>query len=150
MDNNIAIQQAITNIFIGTDNRDWQNVTDQFYSEVNLDYSSMTGNSPVMLTPNEIISQWKTVLPGFTFTHHQLGNFIVKIKDNKAHGFCYGTAGHFLEDPEGSIWTVTGSYDFDLIKVGTSWKVSSMKFNYKYQNGNSKLIQKAIEKVKSN
>lgn len=149
MEDKNKIQETITNMFVNTDQRNWKKVEAQFASKVTLDYSSMTDNPATELSPKAITTAWKTVLPGFTNTHHQIGNFITEIKDNKAHSFCYGIATHHLEDDKGNVWTVVGSYDFDLEKLDDHWKITSMTFNYKYQDGNSELIEKAIENVKS-
>lgn len=143
------IQEIITKVFINTDKQDWNGVETQFADKVMLDYSSMSGQPATELTPTEITTAWKGVLPGFTHTHHQIGNFITEINGNKAHSFCYGTATHYLENENGNVWTVVGTYDFDLEKINDTWKVTSMTFNYKYQDGNSKLIENAIEKAKS-
>lgn len=150
MNDHNTIQETVIQMFINSDQQNWSGVEAQFASKVTLDYESMTGNPPSLVTPTEITSAWKTVLPGFTHTHHQLGNFSTKINDSKAHVFCYGTATHYLEDENGNVWTVVGSYDFDLEKIGNQWKITTMKFNYKYQDGNTSLVQKAIEKLKNN
>ncbi|WP_086030017.1 nuclear transport factor 2 family protein [Tenacibaculum holothuriorum] len=150
MNETIAIEETVTKMFVNSDKRNWNTVEAQFAPKVNLDYSSMTGNPATEVSPEEITTGWKTVLPGFTYTHHQIGNFITEINDTKAHSFCYGTATHYIEDENGSVWTVVGSYDFDLEKKDNNWKITSMTFNYKYQDGNGKLIEKAIENVKSN
>ena len=150
MEDSNNIQETITKMFINSDTGNWEEVEVQFAPKVILDYGSMTGNPATKVSPKEITTGWKTVLPGFTNTHHQIGNFITKINGNKAHTLCYGTATHFLEDDNGNVWTVVGSYDFDLKKMNGHWKITAMKFNYKYQDGNSKLIEKAIQNVKSN
>lgn len=141
-------QDVVTQLFISTDNNNWSTAKDVFTPQVFLDYSSMNGNPATKLTPDQIITSWKGILPGFKFTHHQLGNFITSITNNKAHVFCYGTATHYLQDDLGSIWTVVGSYDFDLIKSSDQWKITSMTFNFKYQDGNTTLIEKAIHGLK--
>ncbi|CAM1343454.1 nuclear transport factor 2 family protein [Tenacibaculum amylolyticum] len=143
-----TIEQVVTKVFINTDNRNWEGVQAQFGPKVLLDYASMSGNPAAELTPKAITDAWKTVLPGFTSTHHQIGNFITEVNGTKAHVFCYGTATHYLEDEAGNVWTVVGSYDFNVEQIEGNWKVTSMKFNYKYQDGNSGLIQKAIENAK--
>ena len=135
-------------MFVHADNRNWTEVEAQFDSKVTLDYSSMTGNPATEVSPTEITTGWKTVLPGFKFTHHQIGNFITEVYGNKAHSFCYGTATHYLDDDNGNVWTVVGSYDFNLEKIDGTWKIITMTFNYKYQEGNTKLIEKAIENAK--
>ena len=146
----IEIQEVVTQMFVHTDERNWKKVEEQFAPMVRLDYASMTGNPAPEVSPTDITTGWKTVLPGFTCTHHQLGNFVTDVHENTAQLFCYGTATHYLEDEAGNVWTVVGSYDFDLKKHDTHWKISAMTFNYKYQGGNQKLIEKAIESAKSN
>ena len=150
MEEKINIQETITKLFVNSDLRVWNEVEAQFAPKVILDYSSMTGNPLAELSPKDITTGWKTVLPGFTYTHHQIGNFVIEINNRKAHSFCYGTATHYLEDDDGNVWTVIGSYDFDLEKFEGKWKITSMTFNYKYQDGNGKLSEKSIENVKSN
>lgn len=141
-------QQAVTNLFVATDQHNWTLVEQIFNQEVVLDYSSMNSNPAATLTPQEITSVWKTILPGFEHTHHQIGNFIWEENGNKATVFCYGTATHYLIDEKGNTWTVVGSYDFELIKIDNEWKITSMKFNFKYQDGNTSLPQKAMNKLK--
>ena len=140
---------VVNQLFIATDQQNWETVKACFSEKVKLDYSSMSGNPSAMLSPNEIVAAWKTILPGFTHTHHQLGNFMETQSANGVHVFCYGTASHYLESENGNIWTVVGSYDFDLEKQHGNWKITSMTFNFKYQEGNTKLAAQAMENVKS-
>lgn len=144
-----SVNETVSKLFVTTDNKEWSKVEEIFADKVELDYSSMNGNPVVILTPKQITDSWKTILPGFKYTHHQVGNFITKTEDNKAYVFCYGTATHYLENESGNVWTVVGSYDFELKQESGKWKVSKMKFNFKYQDGNSNLPALAIEKVKS-
>ena len=141
--------ESVTAIFNGADARNWQTVQDAFAGKVTLDYSSMSGNPAASTTPEAIVTAWKALFPGFTATHHQLGNFTVKQKGNEAFVSCYGTATHFLPN-EGrqNFWIVIGTYDFHLVKNGTHWKVDSMVFHFKIQDGNTNLPVLAMEKVK--
>lgn len=142
--------EVVTSLFIATDQNNWEEVIASFSEEVLLDYSSMTGNPAVKISPSAIVESWKGILPGFESTHHQIGNIIHTIDGNKAKVFCYGTATHYLTDENGNVWTVVGSYDFELKSdKSEGWKISVMKFNFKYQDGNTALPQKAIEKLKS-
>ena len=143
------VKQVITQLFVATDQQNWETVEACFADKVNLDYSSMSGNPVAIVTPKEITTAWKSILPGFTHTHHQLGNFIKTINEHTVHIFCYGTATHYLENEKGNVWTVVGSYDFDLEKMDEDWKIASMTFNFKYQDGNVALAAKAMEIVKS-
>ena len=140
-----TIKKTVTQLFTNTDQRNWSGVEAQLASKVTFDYSTMSGNPPAELTPEEITTAWKAVLPGFTHTHHQIGNFLVETEESKAHVFCYGVATHYLEDKGGNVWTVVGSYDFELEKITDRWRITAMTFHYKYQDGNTQLIQKAIQ-----
>ena len=142
------INETVTQLFVATDNKDWNKVQNIFAELVELDYSSMNRNPAVKLTPKQITESWKTILPGFAYTHHQLGNFLTNINENQADVFCYGTATHYLPDENGDIWTVVGSYNFELKKDNNVWQIVKMKFNFKYQDGNTDLPQKAIDKLK--
>ena len=144
-----TINETVANLFIATDKRDWVKVEAIFAEIVELDYSSMTGNPAIILTPKQITDSWKTILPGFTQTHHQIGNFITTIEKTKAEVFCYGTAMHYLADSAGNVWTVIGTYNFELQKTDEMWKISKMKFNFKFQDGNVDLPKKAIENLKN-
>ncbi len=144
-------EQVVVQLFVATDQRDWQKVEASFVSEVLLDYSSMTGNPASKLTPSQIITSWKGILPGFEYTHHQLGNFLTTTEDSKANVFCYGTASHYLTDESGNLWVVVGSYDFELEQdQRKEWRISSMKFNFKYQEGNLSLPAKAMNNPAKN
>lgn len=142
-----TIQERINTLFIATDQQNWDLVSQSFSSKVVLDYSSMSGQPTAEITPKQIIESWQSILPGFDHTHHQLGNFIIKESNGKATAFCYGTATHYLAHEDGNIWTVVGTYDFDLEESNSVWKISKMTFNFKYQTGNTALPQLAISRV---
>lgn len=141
-------EESIIQLFVSTDRQEWSQVEAVFSDKVELDYSSLTGSPVTELAPSDIVESWKGILPGFSHTHHQLGNFQSIIENETANVFCYGTAHHYLEDNNGNVWVVVGSYDFKLIQVNYEWKITSMKFNYKFQDGNSALPEKAMNKLK--
>ena len=143
-------KDVVVGLFVATDERDWDTVLESFSPRVLLDYSSMTGNPATELNPEAIVTAWKGVLPGFESTHHQIGNILEHVDGYKATVFSYGTATHYLTDESGNIWTVVGSYDFEVVQDSNeNWKISMMKFNFKYQDGNTSLPEKAIANIKS-
>ncbi|KAF9660223.1 nuclear transport factor 2 family protein [Tenacibaculum sp. ZH5_bin.1] len=139
-------KDIVLKLFKASDERDWSQVEDCFNIEVVLDYSSM-GSPATTLKPSEITSTWKTILPGFTYTHHQISNLTETINGETAKVFAYGTATHYLEDDKGHVWTVVGTYNLDLKLINKQWKITKMIFNFKYQDGNLSLPQKAINNV---
>ncbi len=142
-------EKTVTGLFIATDQRNWEDVKMAFDSKVVIDYSSMNGNPASELSPEQITDSWKSVLPGFESTHHQLGNFVTIFDGDTAKVFCYGTAYHFLPDPNGNVWTVVGSYNFELLMTEQDkWVITLMKFNFKFQDGNILLPEKAMNMLK--
>lgn len=134
------IESSVIKLFIHSDEREWDQLKKAFADKVVLDYSSFTRQPAAELTPDQIVSAWSGFLPGFKSTHHQLGNLVIETSGNKAQVFCYGTASHYFPNESGrNVWIVVGTYDFELIRTASDWKVSSMRFNFKYQDGNTDL-----------
>ena len=148
MDNQ-QIEMAVNKLFISVDNRDWDNVKLIFSDTVLLDYTSMAGGQPSTLKSSQIIDSWKGILPGFDKTHHQLGNFIIETDSDASKVFCYGIATHYLaNESKENIWTVVGSYDLELKIINNTWRITKMKFNLKYIDGNNDLPKMAQERLK--
>lgn len=145
----ITIIETVNKLFIAVDERDWDIVSSVFDDTVLLDYTSMAGGVPANLTSSQIIESWKEILPGFDKTHHQLGNYQVDIDSKNIQVFCYGTATHYLKnESNNNIWTVVGSYNFELQEKDSNIKITKMKFNLKYIDGNSDLARIAQERMK--
>jgi hypothetical protein len=143
------IIETVNKLFISVDNREWEKVMGIFYDKVLLDYTSMAGGTPAQLSSRQIIDSWKNVMPGFDKTHHQVGNYIVEESAQGCKVFCYGTATHYLVNESGSnIWTVVGSYNFELKTYDHQWRITMMKFNLKYTDGNNQLGVLAQERLK--
>ena len=147
--NNSQITETVNKLFISVDNRDWENVKLIFSDTVLLDYTSMAGGQPATLTSSQIIDSWNGILPGFDNTHHQLGNYLIETDSDLAKVFCYGTATHYLaNESKNNIWTVVGSYNLELKDINNTWRITKMKFNLKYIDGNNDLPKMAQERIK--
>ena len=143
-----TIIETISDIFSGADEHNWTKVQGAMAPKVYLDYTSLAGGAPATLKRETIVESWKGVLPGFQSTHHQIGNFDVKIEGNKANATFSGLALHYLNN---ETWTVVGIYDFALTKNSNGeWSVEKMKLNLQKQDGNLELPKAAIENVKNN
>ncbi len=142
------VKNTVVELFVSTDNHQWNNLKKVFAHQVKLDYSSFTGKKATILKPDQIIKTWSAFLPKFKYTHHQVSNFKIKhLSSSKATVFCYGTATHFLpKQVKGNVWTVVGTYNFNLEKKRKLWKITMMKFNFKYQSGNTSLPRIAMSK----
>ena len=134
------VMEVVNQLFINTDNRNWEMVSSLFASEVLFDMTSMVGGEPVTLTPQDIIAAWDKGLKPLKAIHHQAGNYIVRINQNDAEVFCYGIASHYLPNKiNQNTRTFVGSYDFHLVKKAEQWQIDKFKFNLKYIDGNMNL-----------
>lgn len=144
-----AIIETISAIFSGADERNWQKVESSFAEKVLLDYTSMQGGEPATVTPEDITTAWKALLPGFDSTRHNISDYNIKISGNEATVTANGKASHYLAvNGKNEEWVVEGNYLFSLKKENGDWKVSSMKFNKEKISGNTQLPDIAKENVK--
>ncbi|THB79112.1 MAG: nuclear transport factor 2 family protein [Desulfobulbaceae bacterium] len=135
-----AVQEVITQLFVSTDNRDWEMVNAIFADQVLFDMTSLAGGEPVTLSPVQITQSWDKGLKPLEAIHHQAGNFLITVENDSATAFCYGIATHYLPNKTNqNTRTFVGSYDFHLVKVDGSWKIDQFKFNMKYLDGNLQL-----------
>ena len=142
------IEEQVNKFYIAVDESDWQTVKSIFADSLELDYSSMSGQPAAYLKAEDIVESWKALLPGFAYTHHQIGNMVTLENGDQASVFCYGTASHYLENEGGNLWLVVGSYDLDLQQIGGNWRITKLKFNFKFQDGNLSLPQAAMGALK--
>jgi hypothetical protein len=134
------ITEVINNLFLFTDNCDWDNVEKCFAEKVHFDMTSMGAESASLLTPKQITDMWNEGLKNLDAVHHQTGNLKIDVSEEKAVAFCYGIASHFKKTTSGkNIRTFVGSYNFHFMKATGDWKIDSFKFNLKYVDGNLKL-----------
>jgi hypothetical protein len=140
------IIDIVKNLFSGADERDWGKVKNTLADQVLLDYSALSGSPASLLTPEDIITAWKGLLPGFDMTHHQPADFTVKQNGDTATVHYFAKADHFLGEDK---WTVEANYDTGLIKTADSWRINSHKISNVKQSGNTDLPAKAMEVVKN-
>lgn len=133
-------KETVNQVFVGTDDRNWEKVKSLFADEVLFDMTSMVGGDPVTLTPEEITTAWDKGLKPLKAIHHQTGNYIVSVNQNEADVFCYGIASHYLPNKTNQNTRIfVGSYDFHLVKNEDRWQIDKFKFNLKYIDGNPNL-----------
>lgn len=139
------IIEAITAIFNGVDERDWNKIQNVLAERVVMDYTSLNGGQPLLQTPQEVTDAWAQFLPGFDKTFHQVWGFEITRKDKEASVHYNGKADHYLDN---EVWTVEGTFDTELQKQNSRWLVTKHKFNLSKQSGNIDLPKKAMEAVK--
>lgn len=135
-----AVMDVTNDLFIGTDNRDWNKVQTCFADTVLFDMTSLAGGEPTRLTPQQITAAWDGGLKELKAIHHQVGNYKISVNGDEADVFCYGIASHYFPNATNqNTRTFVGSYDFHLRKTGEAWRIDQFKFNLKYMDGNMNL-----------
>ena len=134
------VLDALNDLFVGTDAREWDRVRAVLAPTVRFDVKSLTGAEPTTLGSEEIISGWERGLRPIRAVHHQTGNFRVRVSGDEADAFCYGIASHYLPHASGRNTRVfVGSYDFHLRRENGRWRIDLFRFNLKYIDGNLEL-----------
>ncbi len=141
----VNVIEAITRLFVYTDQRDWPKVLSEcFAPEVLFDMQSLTGTAPTLMAAEEIAAGWDAGLKPLAAVHHQVGNFLVRLNEDGADVFCYGIASHYLPHPAGQNTRVfVGSYDVHLRRLDDQWRIDRFKFTAKYMDGNVNFEQTA-------
>ena len=134
-----SVIEAIDDLFLSTDHRDWNAVKKRLATTVLFDMTSLVGGEPAQLTAGQIAGSWETGLRPIEAVHHQTGNYRVSVSGDEAEAFCYGIAYHYRRTKSGRNTRVfVGSYDFHLVREGT-WRIDRFKFTVKFVDGNLQL-----------
>jgi 3-phenylpropionate/cinnamic acid dioxygenase small subunit len=115
------------------DRREWGKLAEVFADEVTLDYTSLNGGEPVTLTPAQIIDGWHEALGAYAATRHLLGNHLVTIDGDTAMCTASFQATHRKSDD--TLWTLGGTYRFDLARAGNGWRITSVVMGADWSDG---------------
>lgn len=139
-----AIRETVTRVTHEIDAKRWDELRTLYADEVNTDYTSLFGGTPLKQTGDALVEGWKSVLAKVR-THHQLGPVDVKLNEGTAIATCQVRGLHQAEGaPGGTDWEVLGHYVFELSKrEGGVWKIHGMTLLTRIQTGNTKLLQEA-------
>ncbi|MEO1109311.1 MAG: nuclear transport factor 2 family protein [Pseudomonadota bacterium] len=139
-----CIWSTVSRFFAAVDRCDWIAVQELMTDPFRVDYSTYGGGPASDVAPEALTEAWAELLPFFDHVHHQIGNLIIEQNGHHAEVQCHGMATHYIADhPGGDLRFIVGTYAFDLIPEKESWRVSSMRFNFKYASGNPHLAAEA-------
>lgn len=110
--------------------------------EVLVDYSSLNGQPADIKSPQGLMTEWASVLPGFDRTRHALSDIQTQIDGDTATATAEVAAGHWID---GAYWQVDGRYDYQLTHDGAAWKITSMTFTLTDETGSRDMFGPAIE-----
>jgi SnoaL-like domain len=135
------IVEVVNKLFVYTDNRQWERLLDEVFTEaVMFDMSSAGSGDPVTLPAKEICNMWEKGFQGIDAVHHQAGNYLVTINNTEASLYAYAIAIHYKQSAtKGKTREFVGSYDLILNLQSRGWRISSFRYNLKYTSGNTDL-----------
>ena len=141
----LAMIDAATSIAAGADRHDWQRVRGAFADRVTLDYTSLWGGEPTTQSADDIVSQWRSFLPGFDATQHLVTNYAITAFDGRSAIMeADFQATHRIDADQ---WQLSGRYTYDLVSVDTGWKIRGLVMRWTHESGDRDLARRAGERA---
>jgi len=147
------ITDACTRMAWLADRRDWSALRDVFDDQVDLDYTSLTGADPALLTAQQVVDGWAAGLGGLAATQHLVANHLVAVRRQAEGGAQVGDtavctaafqATHLLPNATGGpIWTLGGHYRHTLRRTTTGWRITSVTMTADWAAGNQQIMTSA-------
>lgn len=146
--NTSKIQNVINSIALLADIGDFDRLEKQFSSPVAVDYTALFDGEAETKTPQELMTAWANLLPGFDATQHCIRDIQVTFsKQNQAIATAQFTATHYLHDQQ---WRVSGEYQFVLKQQDTQWQVSTMTVVNPHETGTRDILAAAVQRATEN
>ncbi|MFC8424666.1 nuclear transport factor 2 family protein [Streptomyces sp. NPDC057236] len=115
------------------DQCEWDELAEVFADQVTLDCTSLNGGEPVTLTPARIVDGWRTGLGVYTATQHLLTNHLVDL--DGAGAVCTAAFQATHRKTDDSLWTLGGSYRFDLLRKDDGWRITGVVMTVVWSEG---------------
>jgi hypothetical protein len=132
-----AIINAVNQIAIMADLRNWGACRDAFSDRIEADYTSLTGGEPATVNAEDLVNGWESFFSQtFKATQHLVGSHVVTITGDTATCLSNFQAHHVYLDTTKGTWTLGGIYEHGLIQTPEDWKVSRMKMIWTWESGN--------------
>lgn len=126
------------------DLRDWDGLARCLADRLTVDYSSLWGGDPQQLGRDELIAQWRGLIPGFDATRHELGPISVEVGGNEARAEAPVSATHLLGD---GAWIVEGRYRCRVAREGETWRISAITYVNERESGDRGLTERAKDRA---
>jgi hypothetical protein len=131
-----AIINAVNQIAIMADLRNWEACKAAFSDRVETDYTSLTGGQPSTVNAENLVNGWATFFSQtFKVTQHLIGSHVVTISGDTATCLSNFQAQHVYLDVAKGTWTLGGIYEHGLIRTTEGWTVNRMKMTWTWESG---------------
>jgi hypothetical protein len=87
---------VVTSIPLAVDLAAYNLAEKAFAPKVTIDYTSLWGGQPNAMTPAELMTAWRGIVPGFDATWHELSNVKATVNGSKATATAFVDGRHWL------------------------------------------------------
>ncbi|UWR21752.1 nuclear transport factor 2 family protein [Sulfitobacter sp. S190] len=138
------ITTLVSSIPLAVDRAAYDLAEAAFAPEIIIDYTSLWGGEPTTMTPAELMTGWRGIVPGFDATWHELGPVSVTIDGDLATATASVDGRHWIGD---DIWRPIGTYHWDVAQLDGEWRVTRMVFDMTAEIGDRALAAQAMERA---
>lgn len=142
------IQDTIAAMLLAIDRCDWASVRAAFADEVLVDYTSLAGGTPSRVRADVLMTNWQALVPGFDATQHLVGPVVVQRREPEVVAHTAVRGYHHIKGATPPSWLVAGSYSFALSRQGARWRISAIRLQVAYQEGDLGLPALAQQRVR--
>ncbi len=136
-----TIIESVANL---ADRNNFDSLEKLYAEEVKVDYTSAFGGEVELKSPQALMTQWASSLPGFDRTRHEISNIETVVNGNTATATADFVANHYLDT---MFWQISGSYEYGLVKEDGQWTVNKMTLIAESEQGSRDIIQEAVEQA---
>jgi hypothetical protein len=136
----------VSSIPLAVDLADYALAERAFAPRIVIDYTSLWGGTANTMTPAELMTGWRGIVPGFDATWHELSDVKATVTGNTATATAFVDGRHWIGT---DLWRPVGNYLWTLEKQNGAWKVTSMTFAMTQEIGDRALAQRAMERAKT-
>jgi hypothetical protein len=115
-----------------------------FAPRIVIDYTSLWGGQPATMTPAELMTAWRGIVPGFDATFHELSEVSATVTGDRATATAFVDGRHWIGE---RLWRPVGHYHWTLAKVDGRWKVERMTFAMTQEIGDRALAAEAMQRA---
>jgi hypothetical protein len=137
--------QRVSSIPLAVDLANYDLAEAAFAPRIVIDYTSLWGGEPQTMTPAELMTGWRGIVPGFDATFHELSDVRATITGDRATASAFVDGRHWIGD---RLWRPIGTYQWTLEKIDGRWLVTSMTFTMTQELGDRALAAEAMERAK--
>lgn len=138
-----AIRKIMLRFGRSLDLGDWPGYRSCFTDKLLVDFERLTGQ-PVVLVDADDWTRFAELILSPVRRHHVYTNFHVDLDGEAASGLWYMTARHWkATDLGASIYNQYGWYKADFVRQNGEWKMSYVKHDFQWVDGNNALFDMA-------